>query len=180
MQKLDSSQRFTEMVRQLHDGMLMRVADNGDVSEAFAVTNRVKQGCILLPTPFSLMDAYRDVCRLPDDGGCTSVHRLLFVDDDYAPNATSEGDMQRSMDLFTAAYDNFGLIINTENMVVMHQAPPDAAYNAFDFHVTGAQLQAVHNSYLDSTLSRTTKIEEEVALRIPKGSQDFGRLQSTI
>nr|VZI08501.1 unnamed protein product [Spirometra erinaceieuropaei] len=131
----------------------------------------VKQGCILLPTPVSLMDAYRDVCRLPDDGGCTSVHRLLFVDDDYVPNATSEGDMQRSMDLFTAAYDNFGLIINTENTVVMHQAPPDAAYNAFGFHVIGDQLQAVDNfSYLVSTLSRTTKIEDEVALRIPQGS----------
>ncbi|BHF80960.1 hypothetical protein SprV_0702408900 [Sparganum proliferum] len=109
-----------------------------------------------------------------------SVHRLLFVDD-CALNATSEGYMQRSMDLFTAAYDNFGLIIDTENMVVIHQPPPDAVYNALEIHVNGAQLQAVDNfTYLGSTLSRTTKIDDEVALRIPKGSQVFGRLQSTV
>nr|VZI30369.1 unnamed protein product [Spirometra erinaceieuropaei] len=54
------------MVRQLHDGVMARVTDNGAVSEAFAVNNEVKQGCVLAPTLFSLMlsamlmDAYRD------------------------------------------------------------------------------------------------------------------------
>nr|VZI39777.1 unnamed protein product [Spirometra erinaceieuropaei] len=58
--------QLEEMVRQLHDGMMARVTDNGAVSEAFAVTNGVKQGCVLAPTLFSLMfsamlmDAYRD------------------------------------------------------------------------------------------------------------------------
>ncbi|BHF76708.1 hypothetical protein SprV_0501980700 [Sparganum proliferum] len=55
-----------QMVRQLHDGMMARVTDNGAVSEAFTMTNGVKQGCVLAPTLFSLMfsvmlmDAYRD------------------------------------------------------------------------------------------------------------------------
>ncbi|VDM05302.1 unnamed protein product [Schistocephalus solidus] len=54
------------MVRQLHDGMTARVTDNGTVSEAFAVTNRVKLGCLMAPTLFSLrflamlINAYRD------------------------------------------------------------------------------------------------------------------------
>ncbi|BHF72387.1 hypothetical protein SprV_0401545200 [Sparganum proliferum] len=54
------------MVRQFHDGVIVRVTDNGVVSEAFAVTNGVKQGCVLTPTLFSLMFsamlmvAYRD------------------------------------------------------------------------------------------------------------------------
>nr|VZI54037.1 unnamed protein product [Spirometra erinaceieuropaei] len=54
------------MVRQLHDGMVARVTDNGAVTEAFAMVNRRKQGCVLVPTLFSLifsamlMDAYRD------------------------------------------------------------------------------------------------------------------------
>ncbi|BHF79472.1 hypothetical protein SprV_0702259200 [Sparganum proliferum] len=66
MQKFGCPERFTQMVRQLHDGMMARVMDNGAVSEAFAVTNGVKQGCVLAPTLFSLMfsamlmDAYRD------------------------------------------------------------------------------------------------------------------------
>ncbi|BHF85824.1 hypothetical protein SprV_1002899700 [Sparganum proliferum] len=66
MQKFGCPERFIQMVRQLHDGMVARVTDNGAVSEAFAVTNGVKQGCVLAPTLFSLMfsamlmDAYRD------------------------------------------------------------------------------------------------------------------------
>nr|VZI13343.1 unnamed protein product [Spirometra erinaceieuropaei] len=66
MQKFGCPERFTQMVRQLHDGMMARVTDNGAVSEAFAVTNGVRQGCVLAPTLFSfmfsamLMDAYRD------------------------------------------------------------------------------------------------------------------------
>ncbi|BHF73608.1 hypothetical protein SprV_0401669000 [Sparganum proliferum] len=46
--------------------MMARVTDSGAVSEAFAVTNGVKQGCVLAPTLFTLMfsamlvEAYRD------------------------------------------------------------------------------------------------------------------------
>ncbi|VDL90434.1 unnamed protein product [Schistocephalus solidus] len=39
MQKFGCTERFTHMVRQLHDGMMARVIDNGTVSEALAVTN---------------------------------------------------------------------------------------------------------------------------------------------
>ncbi|BHF67139.1 hypothetical protein SprV_0301016300 [Sparganum proliferum] len=41
MQKFGCPERFIVMVRQLHDGMMARVTDNGAVSEAFAVTNGV-------------------------------------------------------------------------------------------------------------------------------------------
>nr|VZI47351.1 unnamed protein product [Spirometra erinaceieuropaei] len=64
-QNFGCPERSIEMVRQLHDGMMARVTDNGDFSEAFAVTNGVKQGCVLAPTLFSfmftvmLLDAYR-------------------------------------------------------------------------------------------------------------------------
>ncbi|BHF59745.1 hypothetical protein SprV_0100270600 [Sparganum proliferum] len=68
MQKSHSLERFTQIVRQLHDGMVARVTDNGAVSEAFAVTNGVKRDRVLVPTLFilmfstMLMDAYRDEC----------------------------------------------------------------------------------------------------------------------
>ncbi|VDL90441.1 unnamed protein product [Schistocephalus solidus] len=55
MQKFGCPERFTHMVRQLHDGMKALVNDNGTVSEAFTVTNGVNQGCVLAPTLFSLM-----------------------------------------------------------------------------------------------------------------------------
>nr|VZI25059.1 unnamed protein product [Spirometra erinaceieuropaei] len=196
------------MVRQLHDGMMARVTDNGAVSEAFAVTNGVKQGCVLAPTLFSLMfsamlmDAYRDErpgirIAYRTDGrllnqrrmnfqsrvSTATVHELLFADD-CALNTTSEEEMQRSMDLFSAACENFGLVINTQKKVVMHQPPPNSATapNAPpQISVNGNQLQVVENfPYLGSTLSRNTKIDDEVANRISKASQAFGRLRSTV
>nr|VZI37025.1 unnamed protein product [Spirometra erinaceieuropaei] len=105
------------MVRQLHDGVLVRVTDNEAVSEAFAVTNRVKEGCVLAPTLFSLMffamllDAYGDERpgirithrtdgHLPNQRrmhsqwrvSSTTVHELLFAND-CTLNATTEGEM---------------------------------------------------------------------------------------
>nr|VZI39499.1 unnamed protein product [Spirometra erinaceieuropaei] len=209
MQKFGCPERLTQMVRQLHDGMMARVTENRAVSEAFAVTNGVKQGCVLAPTLFSLMfsamlmDAYRDErpgirIAYRTDGhllnqrrmhfqsrvSTTTVHELLFADD-CALNTTSEEEMQRSMDLFSAACENFGLVINTQKTVVMHQPPPHSvtAPNAPppQISVNGTQLQVVENfPYLGSTLSRNTKIDDEVANRISKASQAFGRLQSTV
>nr|VZI44272.1 unnamed protein product [Spirometra erinaceieuropaei] len=208
MQKFGCPERFTQMVRQLHDGMMARVTDNGAVSEAFAVTNGVKQGCVLAPTLFSLMfsailmDAYRNErpgIRIANrtDGhllnhrrmnfqsrvSTATVHELHFVDD-CALNTASEEEMQRSMDLFSAACENFGLVINTQKTVVMHQPPPNSATapNAPpQISVNGNQLQVVENfPYLGSTLSHNTKIDDEVANRISKASQAFGRLRSTV
>nr|VZI30317.1 unnamed protein product [Spirometra erinaceieuropaei] len=188
--------------------MMARVTDNGAVSEAFAVTNGVKQGCVLAPILFSLMfsamlmDAYRDErpgIRIAywTDGhllnqrrmhfqsrvSTTIVHELLFADD-CALNTTSEEEMQRSMDLFSAACENFGLVINTHKTVVMHQPPPNSATapNAPpQISVNETQLQVVENlPYLGSTLSHNTKIDDEVANRISKASQAFGRLRSTV
>nr|VZI45087.1 unnamed protein product [Spirometra erinaceieuropaei] len=144
MQKFGCPERFTQMVRQLHDGLMARVTNNGAVSEAFAVTNGEKQVCVLAPTLFSLMfsamlmDSYRDEhpgirIAYRTDGhllnqrrmhfqsrvSTTTVHELLFADD-CALNTTSEEEMQRSMDLFFAACENFGLVINTQKTVVMH------------------------------------------------------------
>ncbi|VDL88783.1 unnamed protein product [Schistocephalus solidus] len=105
MQKFGCPEQFTHMVLQLHDRMTARVTDNGTVSEAFTVTNGVKQGCVLAPTLFSLMfsailmDAYRDEhpgisiaystgrtflnnqrMQAPTRVSTNTVHDLLFAD----------------------------------------------------------------------------------------------------
>nr|VZI40092.1 unnamed protein product [Spirometra erinaceieuropaei] len=49
----------------------------------------------------------------------TAVHELHSADD-CALNVTSEGDMQRSMDLIATVRSKFSLIINTQKPVVMH------------------------------------------------------------
>ncbi|BHF65234.1 hypothetical protein SprV_0200824400 [Sparganum proliferum] len=171
LQKFGCPERFTQMVRQLRDGILARVTDNGAVSEAFAVTNGVKQGCVLAPTLFSLMtDGHllnQRRMHFQSRVSTTTVHELLFADD-CALNTTSEEEMQRSMDLFSAACENFGLVINTQKTVVMHQPPPNSATppNAPQISVNGTHLQVVENfPYLGSTLSGNTKIDDEVANR---------------
>ena len=50
MAKFGCPGRFITMVRQFHDGMMARVLDNGEASSDFAVSNGVKQGCVLAPT----------------------------------------------------------------------------------------------------------------------------------
>nr|VZI32494.1 unnamed protein product [Spirometra erinaceieuropaei] len=161
-------ERFSQMVRQLHEGMTAFVTDNGDVSGPFTVTNGVKQDCVLVPNLMfsaTLMDAHRDECRgfhivYRTDGhllnqrrmhfqsrvSTNSVQELLFADD-CVFNITSEGDMPKGMDLFAAAAacDNFGLIIYTENTVFMHHSPPDAAYFTPQINVNDAQMLVVDN-----------------------------------
>nr|VZI44325.1 unnamed protein product [Spirometra erinaceieuropaei] len=113
----------------------------------------------------------------------TTVHELLFADD-CALNTTSEEEMQRSMDLFSVACENFGLVISTQKTVVMYQPPPNTATppNALpQIRVNGTQPKVAENfPYLGSTLSRNTNIDDEVTNRMSKASQDFGRLQSTV
>ena len=65
MGKFGCPSTFIAVVRQFHDGRMAQVLDDGEPSEAFPVTNGVKQGCVLAPTLFSLMfsamltDAFR-------------------------------------------------------------------------------------------------------------------------
>ncbi|BHF75822.1 hypothetical protein SprV_0501891900 [Sparganum proliferum] len=133
---VELTKTFDTLVRQLHDGMMTRVTGNGAVSEAFAVTNRVKQDCVLVPTLFSLMfpamliDAYRSErlgirvayradgrllnqrrAHIQSRVSATSLHELLFVVD-CVLNAASEGDMQRSMDILAVSCNYFDLVIN--------------------------------------------------------------------
>nr|VZI48437.1 unnamed protein product [Spirometra erinaceieuropaei] len=160
---VDLTKALDTMVRQLHDGMIARVTDKRAVSDASAVANGVEQDCVQAPTLFSLilsamlMDAYSNgrlgtLIAYRTDGhlsqrrmhfqwrvSTTAVHELLFADD-CALNTTSEGGMQRSMDLFSAARHIFGLIINTET-VVMHQPPSGAAYVATQINVTAPNCE---------------------------------------
>ncbi|VDM00651.1 unnamed protein product [Schistocephalus solidus] len=66
-------------------------------------------------------------------------------------------------------------------MVVMHQPPPSSEYNAPRINFNGAQLKNEETfTYLGSTLSRNTRIDDKVAQRISKASQAFGRLQASV
>nr|VZI02457.1 unnamed protein product [Spirometra erinaceieuropaei] len=86
------------------------------------------------------------------------------------------------MDFFFAARGNFGLIIDTEKTVVMHQPPSNTApHNAPQISVNETQLQVVRTfTYLDSTLYRGTKLDDEEARWISKASHSLRRHQNTV
>ncbi|VDM01564.1 unnamed protein product [Schistocephalus solidus] len=109
-----------------------------------------------------------------------TVHGLLFADN-CALNTGTEEVMQRSTDLFAPGCADFGLTINTAKTVVMHQPPASTEYNAPRINVNGAQLKNVQSfAYLGTTMSHNTRIDDEVAQRISKASQAFGRLQASV
>ena len=87
MAKFGCPPRYIVMVRQFHDGMQARVQNDGEFSEPFPVTNGVKQGCIMVPTLFSMIfsamltDAFQDVdagfpIRFRFDGKLLNLRRL--------------------------------------------------------------------------------------------------------
>ena len=205
MAKFGCPPKFVSVVRQLHDGMLARVQENGEFSESFEVTNGVKQGCVLAPTLFSMMfsamltDAFEDAnvgvgIRYRTDGSIFNlrglqaktktsssvINDLLFADD-CALNANSRDEMQRSVDLFSKACDNFGLTISTKKTEVLFQPAPGNQHTDPDITVNGQHLNSVERfTYLGSTLSRNVTIDDEVNTRLAKASVAFGRLHKSV
>ncbi|BHF75915.1 hypothetical protein SprV_0501901300 [Sparganum proliferum] len=183
------------MFRLFHDGMVAHVTDNGTVSEAFVVTDGVKQDYFLPPTPFSLMFPamkmaayleehpemrvdYRTYGQLLNHRrmhfqsrvSATTVHELFFTDDCVLEETTEE-DMQRSMGLFTAVSDNF----DTGKTVVMHKPPPIAAYTC---NCAGAATSCglATNSYPNnSSMEMTLRVlvDKQVKSVLQGHSEDF-------
>ncbi|VDM02043.1 unnamed protein product [Schistocephalus solidus] len=191
MQIFSCPEWFTHMVGQLHDGMTARITDNGTVSEAFAVTNGVKQGCVLVPILSSLMfsamltNSYRNErpgiliarrtemhlpnrqrLQAPTRVSMTTVHQLHFADDCILNTATEEA-RQWSIYFFFIGCSCFRLTINMKKRWSC-------------IKVNGTQFNIVKNlAFLCGTLPRNKKFNDKVAHRIFKASQVFGRLQPT-
>ena len=138
MAKFGCPPRFIAMVRQFHDGMQARVQNDGEFSEPLAITNGVKQGCVMAPTLFSMVFSacswmlFMTVTRVFQSGavlmaiystleGCKPKLRCrliclieLLYADDMDKNVSSEAKMQTAMDQVSQSCDNYDLIISTK------------------------------------------------------------------
>ena len=205
MAKYGCPDKFISMVRKLHDGMMASVRDQQELSDPFPITNGVKQGCVLAPTLFSMVFSamLQDSCQNIStginiiyrfDGGLFNLRRLqaktkveevtvreLLFADDCALVASSNEELQASMDFFSSACNNFGLTISTKKTEVLYQPAPGKPYTEPTIHVNNQKLSAVDKfTYLGSTLSRAVHIDDEINTRIGKASAAFGRLRDSV
>ena len=65
-----------------------------------------------------------------------TVNDFLFAND-CTLNATSEADMQHSIDKFAKACNNFGLTISTKKTEFMHQPAPGKTYTEPNMAING-------------------------------------------
>nr|VZI34994.1 unnamed protein product [Spirometra erinaceieuropaei] len=121
---------------------------------------------------------------LSADGSTLLIEKTQILQRRLRPQHDLRRGHAKEHGLFSAACGNFGLVINTEKTVVMHQPPPNSATapNASpQISVNGTQLQVVDNfMYLCGTLFRSIKIDDEVALWISKTSQTLSLIQNII
>ena len=142
MERLGCPPRFLNMVIQLHDDQRGQVRLNSDLSEPFAISNGVKQSCVLAPTLFSiffsmmLRQATEDLndddgiyIRYRLDGNLFNLRRLqahtktqeqlirdLLFADDAALVAHTERALQRLTSCFAEAAQLFGLEISLKKL----------------------------------------------------------------
>lgn len=204
LRKYGCPDKFTSMIESLHTGMKAKVSDGVETSDAFEVTNGVKQGCVLAPTLFSIFlsamldEAFRDLTdgvyiQSRQDADLFKVthfkartksiqvliRELLFADDS-ALLAHSPQEIQRIVNAFSEASKKFGLKINIKKTEVLYQ-PDSSKSQEVDILVDGIKLNSVPEfTYLGSTAAKDGRIDAEIQRRIAKASSSFGRLHQRL
>ena len=108
------------------------------------------------------------------------IHDLQFASN-CALNADTQSEMLESVDMFSAVFENFGLIIKTKKTEVMQQPTYTTSYMGPTITVGGQKCTVADQfTYLGSTSLRTLTIDEEVTYRIVHASTTFCRLQTIL
>jgi len=193
--------KLINIIRSLHDGMRTTVLDHGGESDAFAVQNGTKQGCVLAPIFFSIFiacmiyDAFKELdtgirVNCQSDGGvlnlrqlqaktkvsCMLVRELMFADD-CALAAHNEEDAQMLMDAFAYSAEWCGLTISLKKMEVLAKPKPGVSSITPNILMSQTALKTCENfPYLGSILSNDYSIDAEIHVHTAKAAAAFGRL----
>ena len=207
LKKFGLTEKVTNLIEALHAGMQAKVVQGRDASNEFAVTNGVKQGCVLAPTLFSLYLTamlevafknvnegiyiqtrhgadFFDVAQFKSKTRTTKhlVREMLFADDS-ALVAHCAADMQVLVNNFAKAAAQFSLKINIKKTECMYQPiklihpPPEPEVVMIDQKPV---VFASDFTYLGSTVSCTAKIDKELRSRLGKASAAYGKLQQRL
>ena len=195
---------FVTLVSALHDGMVGRVCHQNALSDPFSINGGLKQGCVLAPTCFSLYiaamlneippDTPSIDLRFRMDGGAFNLTRfrartktttcpvreLQYADDNATASQTAE-NLQTLADAYTAAYERFGMQVNTDKTKKLVQHPPGQQLPNTITTVNGQPLEEVDQfPYLGSILTSTPTCKKDVENRIRAAHSAFGRLSCRV
>nr|VZI31474.1 unnamed protein product [Spirometra erinaceieuropaei] len=162
------------MVRQLHDGIMAQVTDNGDLPETFAVTNGEKHGCVPAPTRLSfmfsamLMEGYIEP-PFTDFSSSTTAHL-------GRGHAKKHGPFLRRLREFKSGHQH-GEDGDHAPTVIEHRPSAQCTADERERKPTASGgIFPVSGQY---PLPRQEN-QRELSRRIFMISQAFGRLQSTV
>ena len=195
---------FITLVRALHDGMFGRVYHQNALSDPFPIDNGLKQGCVIAPVNFSLYVAATLNEVPPDtpaidlryrmDGGAfnlarlrartktsnTSIRELQYADDNATPSQTAD-DLQRTANAYNAAYERFGMQVNTDKTKALIQHPPGQVLPNMNTTIDNQPLEEVDQfPYLGSILTSNPTCKKDVENRIRAAHAAYGRLSSRV
>jgi len=199
--------KFINIIRSFHDGMKALVAQGENHSKEFDVSNGVKQGCVLAPTLFSLyLSAMLEVAFEDSSDGvfiqsrhdadlfnishfkaktktCQKIVREMLFADDSALVAHDAETMQRLVDRFSKAAEQFSLKINIKKTECLFQPVKNltAAQTPSDILVQNKNLVQTKNFvYLGSTISDSARIDSEITFRMGKASAAYAKLRERL
>ena len=205
LRKIGCPQKFVNIIRSFHDGMMGCVLDNGEASAPFRVPHGTKQGCVLAPLLFSvffsmmLHVAFKDCdlgvpIQFRTDGSVFNLRRLqartkvfsavvrdLLFADDCALMAHSQESAQQLFDRLARAARRFGLTISMKKTEVMFQPSNRHTYAAPVIKAGVETLKVVDKfCYLGSILSADASIDDDISARLAKASAAYGRLRKRL
>ena len=205
LKKIGCPEKFVNLIASLHNNMRGQIRFKGEVSDAFEISNGVKQGCVLAPTLFSIflfmvlshafdnnnqgvwiqsrpgadlfnVNQYKSTKKTQQ----ILVRELMFADD-TAFVAHSHQDAQEIITLFAQAARTFGLKINIKKTEVVYQPVPGSQDTGDPILLNGEDLaQVTKFRYLGSTVSNNNSLEIELELRTSNASRAFGRLKERV
>ena len=205
LEKCGCPPKIIDIVRQLHDGMNVRVKVSGDLSDPFAVSRGVKQGCTLAPVLFNtyvqcitlllstsvsenakLNINYRtdrSLFELNKLKAKTKIARSSFNELQYADDCAllshSPDDLQVALSQMAHLYERMGLQINVKKTEVMQFHAESREEERIS--LLGEELKNVSCfRYLGSNISANCSLDDEICYRIGQATAAFGRLTKRV
>ncbi|XP_062614292.1 uncharacterized protein LOC134276017 [Saccostrea cucullata] len=189
--------KLLRIISSFHEDMQGTVQYDGSSSDPFPIKSGVKQGCVLAPTLFGIFfslllsyafDQSEDGVYLHtrSDGSLFNLARLraktkvrkvlireMLFADDAALTAHTEQALQRLIDRFSNACDEFALTISIKKTNIMGQDVCCTPKISIDEHI----LEVVDSFiYLGSTISSNLSLDTELNKRIGKAASVMARL----